>query len=180
MTHEEIIENMRNMVMKNRYTYEELEQDCNKYNIEMFDDVLHPIGYNTCDRCDKIGDSELDFFWIDGFDWDENDPKDRAILKDIAREGQDYCAVCWDCVKALERRGEREIKMDYKGRYERLSREYVISAKMYFRVLAIVLCKSRGKYYEASTEIAQKEITNDEWRIACNVLDAMYKIGKGE
>lgn len=105
MTHEEIIEQLKDQVGHNRITAEELARECDKYNIELHEEILSPIGYNTCDRCGNYGDSEQDFLWVDGFDWEEDNPKDQAIIKAIDQEGIDYCAICWECVNKLAKKG---------------------------------------------------------------------------
>lgn len=106
MTHEEIIEELQDAIQHNRIDDVELDRACCEHRLDLFDDLLSPIGYSLCDRCGDYGDSELDFFWLDGFDWDEDDPRDKAILKALNEEKQDYCALCWDCVKELEKKGK--------------------------------------------------------------------------
>lgn len=102
MDKREYIELLRGQVQHNRITIEELERECKEHNIVLFDDVIHPIGYNLCDRCGDYGDSELDLLWVDGLG---NEDEDNTLLNGIAKEGVDYCALCWDCVKEL-RKGE--------------------------------------------------------------------------
>ena len=105
MTREERIELLQDQAQHNRISAKELGEECDKYKIYLHDEVLSPIGYNTCDRCGDYGDSELDFFWVDGFDWEEDNPKDQAIIKALGQEGTDYCAICWDCVNKLAEKG---------------------------------------------------------------------------
>lgn len=102
MDKREYIELLRGQVQHNRITIEELERECKEHNIDLFDDVIHPIGYNLCDRCGNYGDSELDLLWVDGLG---NEDEDNTLLNGIAKEGVDYCVLCWDCVKEL-RKGE--------------------------------------------------------------------------
>ena len=106
MTREERINLLQDQVQHNRITNYELGEACEQYDIGLHDEVLFPIGYNTCDRCGSYGDSEQDFLWVDGFDWEEDNPKDQAIIKAMETEGIDYCAVCWNCVKELAKKGE--------------------------------------------------------------------------
>lgn len=102
MDKREHIELLRGQVQHNRITIEELERECKEHNIDLFDDIIHPIGYNLCDRCGDYGDSELDLLWVDGLG---NEDEDNTLLNGIAKEGVDYCVLCWDCVKEL-RKGE--------------------------------------------------------------------------
>ena len=105
MTREERIELLQDQVQHNRITMDELEKTCEEHDIDLFDDVIHPIGYNLCDRCGEYGDSEQDLLWVDCFDWEEDNPKDQAIIKAMEQEGIDYCAICWDCVNKLAEKG---------------------------------------------------------------------------
>lgn len=105
MTRQEIIELLQDQVEHNRITAEELGKACDKHELYLHDDVLLPIGYNTCERCGDYGDSELDFLWVDSFDWQDDNEKDQAIIKAIEQEGVDYCAICWHCVDELAKKG---------------------------------------------------------------------------
>lgn len=107
MTHEEIVGQLQDQVQHNRITAEELGAECEKWNIELHEKVLAPIGYNTCDRCGDYGDSELEFLWVDSFEWDEDNDGDRAVLNGIGIEGVDYCALCWKCVNELKKEGAK-------------------------------------------------------------------------
>lgn len=104
-TKQDIVEYLQNQVQHNRITMDELEKECKQHDIDLFDDVIHPIDYNLCDRCGDYGDSEQDFLWVDGFPWEEDNPKDQAIIKAIEQEGIDYCAICWECVNKLAKKG---------------------------------------------------------------------------
>lgn len=106
MTRQERIELLQDQVQHNRITDYELQEACEQYDIDLHDEVLSPIGYNTCDRCGSYGDSELDFLWVDSFNWEEDNPKDQAILRALEQEGRDYCAICWHCAKELQKKGE--------------------------------------------------------------------------
>lgn len=106
MTRQERIELLQDQVQHNRIDIDKLEEECKHYNIDLFDEVIHPIGYNLCDRCGDFGDSELDFLWVDCFNWEEDNPKDQAVIRAMEQEGIDYCALCWDCVNKLAEKGE--------------------------------------------------------------------------
>lgn len=106
MTRQEIIEELQNDIQHNRIDEVELDRACEKYSLNIYDDLLAPIGYNLCDRCGDYGDSEQDLLWVDCYNWDDNSPTDQAILKAIAQEHTEYCALCRECVKELEKKGE--------------------------------------------------------------------------
>lgn len=106
MTRQEKIELLQDQVQHNRIGKKEFYDKCKEWELDWYDDVLSPIGYNVCDRCEMYGDSELDLFWLDGFDWEEDNPKDQAILKALNEEKIDYCAICYDCLKELEEKGK--------------------------------------------------------------------------
>lgn len=105
MTREEKIELLQDQITHGRITSAEIGAECEKNEILLHEEVLEPIGWNTCDRCGECGDSELDFLWVDCFPWDEDNEGDRAIIKAIEIEGVDYCALCWDCVSKLKEKG---------------------------------------------------------------------------
>lgn len=110
MTKQDQIEVLQDWVQKHTITkQEDLERVCKQYDLEWYDDVLSGMEWNCCDRCGQLGDSELDFVWLDYQDWHDNDPRDVAIQKAIAREHVDYCALCDDCVKELIKIG-KEMK----------------------------------------------------------------------
>ena len=106
MTREDKIEELQDKVSKNCITNIE---ELNKYEpeIDVINEVLSPMGFNICDRCGKCGDGELDFLWVDYFPWDKDDKDDKSILKAIEIEGVDYCALCWDCVDELKKKGAK-------------------------------------------------------------------------
>lgn len=112
MTRQEVIDELKNKIYKNRILNIDdlkLEISCAEYDgddpIDEYEDVLHPMGYNTCDRCGDIYDSEVGFLWIDGFDWEDGNPEDEAILRALEEEPTDYCAVCYDCLNDLKQIG---------------------------------------------------------------------------
>lgn len=105
MTREERIGLLQDQIEHGRITSKELGEQCEQYEIELHEEVLAPMGWNTCDRCGECGDSELDFLWVDSYDWQEEDKNDMAIIKAMQIEGVDYCALCWDCVNKLKEKG---------------------------------------------------------------------------
>lgn len=107
MTKQDKIEVLRDWVWKRDITkQEDLERVCKQYDLEWYDDVLAGMEWNCCDRCSNLGDSTYDFIWLDYLDWDDNNPKDIALRKAIAKEKWDYCALCDDCIKELIKIGE--------------------------------------------------------------------------
>lgn len=99
-------DSIQDQVEHNRITIDELHEECEKHGFDLHEDILAPIGYNTCDRCGDYGDVELDFLWVDSFAWDENNDGDHAVLNGIDIEGGDYCALCWGCVEELRKKGK--------------------------------------------------------------------------
>ncbi len=129
MTKREIIEELQDKIHHNRIgKISELEKLCEPHGIDAFEDVILPMGFNVCEKCGDICDSEMELFWIDGFDWDEeNNPKDKAILKALLDEPVDYCAVCYPCLHSLANKGrDSEDVAKAKDYY---TREYVIQVR---------------------------------------------------
>lgn len=105
-TKQDIVEFLQDQVLHNRIDIDKLEEECKHYDIDLFDEVIHPIGYNLCDRCGDFGDSEQDFLWVDCFNWQDDNPKDQAVIRAMEQEGIDYCALCWGCVNKLAEKGK--------------------------------------------------------------------------
>ena len=106
MNRQEKIDELQDKAQHYRISKEELGKECEDNDIDLHDEVLEPIGFNTCDRCGEYGDSEQDFLWGDNYDWWREDKDDKAILKAIEIEGVDYCALCWDCINELKEKGK--------------------------------------------------------------------------
>lgn len=110
-TRQDIIEDLQNRVLHNRISTLDdlkLEISCAEYEgepIDEYEDIIFPIECNTCDRCGSIEASDLGLFWFDGFDWEDDNPTDQAILKALAEEKQDYCAICYNCLNELKMKG---------------------------------------------------------------------------
>lgn len=109
MTRQNKIEELQDKVSKNYIlTLDDLklEISCAEYDgndtIEPFEDVLAPMGWNCCDRCEMLCDSELGLAWVDYMDYEQ----DKAIFKGIEKEKADYCSVCWKCCEELRKKGE--------------------------------------------------------------------------
>lgn len=105
MNRQEKIDELQDKAQHYRISKEELGKECEENDIDLHDEVLEPIGFNTCDRCGDYGWSEQDFLWVDYFPWDEDDEGDRAVIKAMQTEGIDYCNLCWDCVNELKEKG---------------------------------------------------------------------------
>lgn len=112
-TRQDIIEDLQNRVLHNRIpTLNDLKLEISRAEyegepIDEYEDVLFPIGFNTCDRCGNIQVSDLGLFWLDGFDWEDDNPTDQAILKALAEENQYYGAICYDCLNELKMKGRK-------------------------------------------------------------------------
>ena len=78
MTRQEKIEDLQDKAQHYRISKEELDKECEENDIYLYDEVLEPIGFNTCDRCGDYGWSEQDFLWVDYFPWDEENKEDMA------------------------------------------------------------------------------------------------------
>lgn len=82
--------------------------------IDPYEDVLLPMGWNTCERCGALCDADLDLLWVDSCEWETDgwgdDSKDQALLNALGEEPYDYCAICYKCVKELTKKGERSKK----------------------------------------------------------------------
>lgn len=105
MTREEHIEHLQNLVMLERIvSIDDLRYECKSsgYDINEFDDILSPMGWNSCDRCGRLADSEWNMFWLDGFDWNDDDPAEVRMQKKLEEEGNDYVAICYNCVEELK------------------------------------------------------------------------------
>lgn len=97
------IEELQNKIYHNNITnIRELEDICKPLDIDPYEDVLFPMGYNSCDRCGSIQDSEVELIWLDCIDWDNDNPEDQVILANLGKAETDYCAVCDDCLKELK------------------------------------------------------------------------------
>ena len=105
MTRQDKIELLQDQIEHGRISSAELGAECEKNDILLYEEVLEPIGWNTCDRCGECGDSELDFLWWDNYDFWEQSKDDKAIIKAVEVEGADYYALCWNCVKELKEKG---------------------------------------------------------------------------
>lgn len=99
------IDYLRSEVQHNRLVwYEDLEEICNTFGIEPYDDVLSDIACNVCDRCGIIDDSE-NLIWTDCLE--EGNDCDEAFYRGMQHEGREYTSVCTNCY--------REVRKDIKG-----------------------------------------------------------------
>ena len=131
MTRQDFIEELQSKVRHNHIgNIKDLEKECKKFGkaeIDPYEDVILPMGYNTCEICGDIEDSEYGLFWLDGFDWDEDDEFDKAVLKALADEKVDYCAICYPCLHKLANKGRDEADLVKAKKY--YTEEYVIQIK---------------------------------------------------
>lgn len=100
---QDIIDEIRSQIEHNRITnIEELDKICNEKGLDSYDDILGGMEWNCCDRCGNLWDTML-LFWSD-YDWDYGN---EDLVKAIAQEKVDYCALCEDCVKELIKKGKQ-------------------------------------------------------------------------
>ena len=109
MTKEKRVEMLQDQISHGRITIQEAIKECEEHDIMLYEEVLEPIEYNTCDRCGDYGNTCQDFLWVDSFPWDEDNEGDKAVIKAMEQEGVDYCALCWDCVNKLKKKGEQYV-----------------------------------------------------------------------
>lgn len=104
----DIVEDLQGRVRKNHLaTIKELSAECGDA-IEPYEDVLSPMGWNCCDKCGDMYPSE-ELIWTDYIEYDESNPKDRALKRGLELEmpAEDYYgALCDDCVKEIIKKGE--------------------------------------------------------------------------
>lgn len=112
LTKQQKIELLQDQVRHNRIEKNELENKCKEWELDLWENIFFPIGYNTCDRCRDYGDSRYDFCWIDSVDWDIDNLEDKAIMEAIYRENVDYCAVCWHCLNELREIGKKWLEQN--------------------------------------------------------------------
>lgn len=108
MTKQDIINNLIHDMTHGRIkNIKLLKELCEPHGIDAWDEIVFARGWNACDKCGALGDTELDLFWIDGFnDWEENNPDDQAFLRAYEKEPEEYCCICWDCFEDLKRKGK--------------------------------------------------------------------------
>lgn len=108
-TRQDIIEDLQNRIWKQRITtLDELKSEIGRAEyegetIDEYEDVLHPMEWNTCDRCGRLESSEFGLFWLDGVDWEDGNPTDQRILNALNKEHADYCAICYECLNELKK-----------------------------------------------------------------------------
>ena len=103
MTRQEKIEELQSRVRHNSIGYFDdlnLEISCAEYDgdepIEAIDDVLIPIEFNICDKCGALYPSE-ELCWVEYLDPEY----DQDLIDKITAGDEDYCALCYECVKQL-------------------------------------------------------------------------------
>ena len=105
MTRQEKIEELQSRVRHNSIGYFDdlnLEISCAEYDgdeaIEAIDDVLMPMEFNICDKCGALYRSE-ELCWVEYLDPEY----DQDLIDNIMAEKEDYCALCYECVKELRK-----------------------------------------------------------------------------
>lgn len=67
------------------------------FDIESYDDILEPIEYNVCDRCNRLEPIE-GLIWADSYEW-QNTPTDQKVLETM--QAKNYCAICESCQQEM-------------------------------------------------------------------------------
>ena len=62
-------------------------------------------------------------------------------------------------------------------KFNDLTTEYSVSAREYFYVLRLAIYHIDGVATSTSLEVAQYDKSTEVYRCACNILNAMYRIG---
>lgn len=101
MTRQKKIEELQDKVSKNYITnIDELIEYEPK--IDVFNDVLSPIGFNICDKCGSLEHSEY-LCWVDYLEEDYDSDLIRGIEKYDTEHNTELCAICYECVKELRK-----------------------------------------------------------------------------
>ena len=109
-----IIENLQDQVSKNNIlTYDELDEECKRYGLEVYEDILSPMEWNSCDRCDDLWETDR-LLWTEGFEWDEDDEVEMAIaqyIEDKWEAGEYWSALCPKCMNEItnKMKGEKNV-----------------------------------------------------------------------
>lgn len=103
MKKEEIIFDLQDKISKNNIlNIKELESF--EPEIDIYNEVLSPMDYNTCDRCGDLHDTNMGLNWYDYFLEQGNEYED--FLKGVEEEGEDITCVCDKCFNELVKKGE--------------------------------------------------------------------------
>ena len=95
MIYRTVAEDLQDKVQHNRIAnIKDLERECAKYGLDPYDDILSEIEFNSCERCGDLYPSEQ-LIWLDYAE------PSADLLKGVAKEKVDYCAICDDCAKQL-------------------------------------------------------------------------------
>ncbi len=103
-----LVEELRQQIWHGHIqTIDELTKACEAGGLDWYDDVCEGIGWNACDRCGRLGYSEEDLLWLDYAELEPDEYEDdKHLIDGLDKEGGDYSALCWDCVKELQKKGE--------------------------------------------------------------------------
>lgn len=108
MKREDYIEMLHDSIEHNKIlTYEELKAECEPYRLDA-SEVLSDMGWNSCDRCGILADTELDLVWLEYWSgWEE---EEQAVKAAMARENSEYTAICSKCFTTLKAKGTKLIE----------------------------------------------------------------------
>lgn len=62
-------------------------------------------------------------------------------------------------------------------KFNDLTREYCVSAREYFYVLRLAIYHVDGVATDKSIDVARYEKSDEIYRVAINILNAMYRVG---
>lgn len=65
--------------------------------------------------------------------------------------------------------------MELEQQYNDLSEKYFISAREYFMILKLAIFHVDGELLEASYQVSQYSKSEEIYKVACRILEAMYK-----
>lgn len=93
----EIIENLQDQVQHNMLaTEKELKKECKKCGLDMWEDILHPMEWNSCERCGSLWESDQ-LYW-QYCDWSE---ESEELQRGLKKDGGEYTTLCENCVREL-------------------------------------------------------------------------------
>lgn len=121
-TRQDIIDDLKNRIWKGRIqTLDQLklEISCADYDgdepIDEFEDILSPMEWNSCDRCGALGESDGDFLWYEGFEFNEDDEVEMRVAHTIENSwenGEYWSALCWECMNELKKKAQKVLKQE--------------------------------------------------------------------
>lgn len=92
-----VIDNLQDQVQHNILaTEKELEKECKKHGLDMWEDILHPMEWNSCERCGSLWESDQ-LYW-QYCDWSE---ESEELQRGLKKDDGEYTTLCENCVREL-------------------------------------------------------------------------------